>query len=825
MKKYCMLACLMLTMFAQAKDIRVLQYRHAGPFAIAKPVMVDSLDVSGKKLDARLSLEKTTISFEQAFADATTVDASDSGKYVLNGKTKGDELHLFSFYLNSDRYTKGFLKIKASGICEVFIDNKKTNIDSELVLEPKRYEVVVKYLAEAGKESSLEAVYSTDNAFAEITASVNPEKRYTLEDVMTGHDVSAVSVSPQGKYVLITYIDRYVGGNSELSARLMSTDGKLIMAGIELADADWMPRSERLYVIRKGLKGNNLTTIDPETMEEKIIAQGIPDGNFRIMPDESSLIYMKREEGPKEDKEIIRVLEPNDRVPGFRDRFFLWKYDLSTGMFSQLTYGHHSTFLQDISSDSRYLLFGTSESVYTSVPFSRSSLFKLDLQTMAIDTIWSGSKHENRALFSPDGKQLLVFGSGEAFDNIGLNIKKGQLSNSFDGQLFIYDLAARKAKALTKTFDPSVSDAEWSRSDGMIYLKAQDKDYERIFRCNPDLGEIKQLEIPEDVVSDYSLAYGAHLMYCYGQSVSNANRVYSYRTDNDECRLVEDISADKLKNVALGEVHDWNFKSADGTTIYGRYYLPPHFDPSRKYPLIVNYYGGTTPTGRNFEGRYATNMYAAQGYVVYILNPSGATGYGQEFSARHVNAWGDKTADEIIRGTELFCKEHSFVDKSRIGCIGASYGGFMTQYLQTKTDLFAAAISHAGISALSSYWGEGYWGIGYCSVANTGTYPWNAPQYYTEHSPLFHADKINTPLLLLHGNADTNVPVGESIQMFAAMRILGKEVEFVQVDGQDHHILDYSKRTKWQNTIFAWFAKWLKGEPEWWNSLYPQRNL
>ena len=228
---------------------------------------------------------------------------------------------------------------------------------------------------------------------------------------------------------------------------------------------------------------------------------------------------------------------------------------------------------------------------------------------------------------------------------------------------------------------------------------------------------------------------------------------------------------------------------------------------------------------RALEFSYSMHMYAALGYVVYTLNPSGTTGFGQEFAARHVNAWGDKTADEIIQGTEQFCKEHSFVNPKKIGCAGASYGGFMTQYLQTKTDLFAAAVSHAGISALSSYWGEGYWGYGYCSVANTGTYPWNNPEFYTKHSPLFNADKIKTPLLLLHGNADTNVPVGESIQMFLALKLLGKTVEFVQVDGEDHGVADYKKRLEWQNTIFAWFAKYLKDEPQWWDALYPERHL
>ena len=225
------------------------------------------------------------------------------------------------------------------------------------------------------------------------------------------------------------------------------------------------------------------------------------------------------------------------------------------------------------------------------------------------------------------------------------------------------------------------------------------------------------------------------------------------------------------------------------------------------------------------ESRYPSHVYAGLGYIVYIIQPSGATGFGQEFSARHVNAWGKLTADEIIEGTKKFCEEHPFVNTKKIGCMGASYGGFMTQYLQTKTDIFAAAMSHAGISDITSYWGEGYWGYSYSSLASANSYPWNARDMYTLQSPLFNADKINTPILFLHGTADTNVPIGESIQMFTALKLLGKPTAFVQVEGENHHILDYDKRILWNNTIYAWFAKWLKDQPEWWDALYPPKSL
>ena len=185
-----------------------------------------------------------------------------------------------------------------------------------------------------------------------------------------------------------------------------------------------------------------------------------------------------------------------------------------------------------------------------------------------------------------------------------------------------------------------------------------------------------------------------------------------------------------------------------------------------------------------------------------------------------MDAWGKRTAEDIIEGTKELCRTHPFINPDKIGCLGASYGGFMTQYLQTLTPMFAAAVSHAGISNVTSYWGEGYWGYSYNSVAAADSYPWQNPDLFTKQGSLFNADKINTPLLLLHGSADTNVPVGESIQLYNALKILGRSVELITVDGENHFISDFAKRRLWHNTIMAWFARYLQDDPSWWNEMY-----
>ena len=487
---------------------------------------------------------------------------------------------------------------------------------------------------------------------------------------------------------------------------------------------------------------------------------------------------------------------------------------------------HKSVSFPRISPDGKYLLYSSSKENITQRPFSLSSLFQVNLETLAVDTLFFEDRFLGGASYSPDGKQLLLTASPEAFDGIGKNCGNHPIANDFDSQAFIMDLATRKIQPITKDFNPTVSPLQWNRGDGCIYFNTDDGDCKNIYRYSPKNNSFEKLNLETDVTSAFTLSeYNPGIAAYIGQSDHNAGVAYLYDMKKKTSSLLADPMKPILEKIELGKTEPWNFTASDGTVITGKMCLPPNFDPNKKYPMIVYYYGGTTPTTRGISNPYCAQLFASRDYVVYVIQPSGTIGFGQEFSARHVNAWGKRTADDIIEGTKQFCKEHPFVDEKKIGCLGASYGGFMTQYLQTQTDIFAAAVSHAGISDVTSYWGEGYWGYSYNAIAAADSYPWKDPDLFTKQGSLFNADKINTPLLLLHGTVDTNVPIGESIQLFNALKILGKTVEFVTVDGENHFISDYDKRIKWHNSIMAWFARWLQDQPEWWKEMYPERHL
>ena len=801
-------------LWAQAEKLPVNDFCYAGPFALQTPYQIDSVDVNQNSFSIDGLLD-TPLSFQSLRLEPQQLDA-------LPGKSNGHALHLASFQIENRLFAEVEIQVEGVKHFHIYIDGKRAGSGKQK-LEPATHEVIIKYLTESDNTDQPKVSIESEQTKG-LSLRAQGQRMYTLDDVMHGTRLGGSSISPDGKFLITTYQNRMSGGRSNSITQVTEVSTNKIVAERN-ERLRWMPRTTAYYYTRQGQKGTELVVVNPSNSTEQVVAEDLPGGSFQWAPTEDYLLFTLSKEGPKEDPGVYEVIVPDDRQPGWRNRSYLAKYDIKSGLMQPLTFGYHNTYANDISSDGRYILFSTTQERLTSRPTTLTSILKLDVKNMEAEVIVEKDGFVNHAVFSPDGSHILISGSPEALGGIGKNVKPGQTPSMVDNQLYVMRLADKHIIPVTKDFNPCVQRMTWSNADGHIYFTAENRDCIHLFRMDGKKYTIEQIAVGEEIVKSFNLASNAPMMVCYGESATNCERLYTLNTKNQKRSLVRDLNAEQMGDIAFGECKAWDFVNSRGDTICGRYYLPPHFDPEKKYPLIVNYYGGCSPTSRNFEGRYPHHAYAALGYVVYIVEPSGASGFGQEFSARHVNTAGDYVADDIIEGTRRFCQDHPFINDKKIGCIGASYGGFMTQYLQTKTDIFAAAISHAGISDHTSYWGEGYWGYSYSEVSMANSYPWTRKDLYVEHSPLYNADKIHTPLLFVHGDDDNNVPVGESIQMFTALKLLGRETAMVLVKNQDHHILEYNKRYRWQSTIFAWFAKWLQDDPAWWDSLYAPKAL
>lgn len=821
------------------------QLRYRGPISIGAPILSDSLDVHARPFDLGASAS-SLISLSPESNIYRTIEADDQSVFTTTtapfASKQELQAHLYGFYLLSGSYAKGKVSIECDAPWELYHNGKKIGsgqgkalADSTastrlpITLAPEMHTLLLKVQPlneeKASKTISLRAGFTPDRADADIRLLTEPTRYPDLSYMIYGSTLSGVRISPSGQYSILYLTEPVAGKPSHHRAYLYRGTKRIGELSGVAARAQWLPKQDRLYFDEASAYGRSLYYLDPTTMMRELICRQIPEGRYIVSPNETALVFFPEDKGPEYKKTLDRFASADERIKGFRDRSFLAVFDLKTETYRRLTFGSRGTVLQDMASDDSKLIFSVHTPTPAKSPFRKSDFYELNLGTMAVDTLFANSIDISSVRYTSDNQHLVVKGSAASFDYIGAVVPKGSAVNVFDEQLFLYDRASNSARALTKSLDRTIASVQVPRDRFEAYCLAEVGDERAIYQIDLATGRTNRLSQREEVVKFFAVSRRGQELVYVGQSALSSDRFYAIDTKRGREQLVYDFAAEKMQHLEAGTVKDWDWTAPDGTRIEGRYYLPYGFDPSKKYPMLVYYYGGTSPVHRGFEGAYSLSMYASLGYVVYSLNPSGATGYGQEFAARHINAWGKRTADEIIGAVKDFCKAHAFVNDKKIGCMGASYGGFMTQYLQTQTDIFAAAVSHAGISAIASYWGEGFWGVGYSTIASKDSYPWNNPKLYTEQSPLYLADKIHTPLLLIHGLSDTNVPAGESWQMFNALRILGRPVEFVGVYGEDHHILDPQKRHEWSSAIMAFFAKYLQDNPTWWDDLFPKTGV
>lgn len=828
----------------------------AGPVTVKKPAFFTEKNVKGKSFKISDLLKQYDKEVKKPDEGKTFLSVNDSGiKWTAKKDFKGFSTSGKDFkkgwqavYLFNDRFEKVTLKIKTRQCFELYIDGKKRLSNTSCIkkdknpadkstpvyLERGKHLIVIKSLFNPENQDnwSLEAKLSFDKKYPHnsILIDLSPKTYMDINHLMNGTRLTGISTSYDGKYILKEY-KKIVppNGKSESWFEISETGNGNIIYTSEYAniyDVKWSPVDNAVSFKAEDVDKKKIFLLNLNNLSKKTLLENAGDVNYYSWSPTGDFIIYSIDEEPKKDNDgVIHVLNPMDRWPWWRYRGQLYKCNVAYGTTERLTYGYLSNNLQDIRPDGKKILFSQSVPDFKKRPYTKQIMLELDLQTFVIDTVWS-QNYGGSAQYSPDGTKLLVTGSASMFDGAGINLPEKLIPNDYDTQAYIFDLKTKKAEPVTRNFNPSVFSAKWLKKGKGIIFRVEDKTRNKLYRYDIEKKTFADLKAKVDMVSGFDIPSSTeNFIVYYGSSMQYPSTGWKCTITGTGHKKIADPEKEFFADVVFGKTENWNFKNKYGKTIEGRVYYPPDYDENKKYPVIVYYYGGTSPTGRSFRGRYPKNLFAAQGYIVYVLQPSGATGFGQYFSALHVNDWGKRVADEIIKGTKDFLKAHPSANAKKVGCMGASYGGFMTMLLTTKTDIFATAIEHAGISSIASYWGQGYWGYLYSSVASAGNFPWNNKDLYCGQSPLFNADKVKVPLLLLHGTSDTNVPTGESIQMFTALKLLGKPVELVEIKGQNHHITDYKKRILWQKTILAWFDKWLKDQNEWWNYLYPEENL
>ena len=764
----------------------------------------------------------------------------------LTGDTLGT--HLLRFSIAPQRYISGKLTIAGAESVSLYLNgqslNGSTSFDLNLLNQDYRALMIVSGVKN-WDDFNVSWTPITSSQEKQNRGAVNltfgndrDSKRPSMRQFFDSQTVGTLNLSPDGRWLLWSkqHFSDLGGDKAHRMVEILDMNTQQVayrFQAMQPGNAAWRKDSQAMVFTHN----NTLFELTTGNWQLNTLAtdvKGLSNVHY-LQNDQLIFTWNKPEKAPNSMTKRYRALQ--DRWSYWRGEQQLHIMDITSGLIKQLTHDPLKSYLLDVDSPSKTALISRSPVNYTKPPHGLTQLIEINIST-GEEMLLGEYRTFNSAQYHEDG--VLIVAGPNFNQGLGLNLKETPLANDYDGQLYFMTRVNPnsqhskqhhskpndpvKITALSLNFDPSIQRVQ-PLANGDVLVSATIEDRVQLFNVNIDKQTFIQHDLDADVITGFSVSDTQRLTLVYkGSTVTAPQQVIatslSDKKNPSQMILFDSASQDFANNTFI-DVKDWDYTTESGQFIDGRVYYPDNFNPSQQYPAIVYYYGGTAPVTRGFTGRYPFNWYASMGYVVYVLQPSGTFGYGQDFSGRHVNAWGINTADEIIESTHAFVAAHPFVDKNKLGNMGASYGGFMTMHLATKTDMFAASISHAGISNLTSYWGYGWWGYGYKGIATRGNWPWNNRDIYVEQSPVFSADKVTTPMLLVHGDADTNVPVNESHQMYTALKLLGQDVELIEFLGDDHHINAREHRFRWWQTKLAYFDKYLKDEPQWWEALYP----
>ena len=426
----------------------------------------------------------------------------------------------------------------------------------------------------------------------------------------------------------------------------------------------------------------------------------------------------------------------------------------------------------------------------------------VDLWTVAVtggapQKITTNPAYDGSPLYSRDGKYIAY---------------RAQRRPGFEAdrfELMLYDRMAHVSRSITATLDRSVSEFTWTPDSRSIYFVAEDEGFSSIYRVGI-AGEPLLRVMGKSYNGDIQVTSDGKTLVFTRQSISKPPEIYRAGADGSDVRPLTVANDLALSQITMGSVESLTYKGFGGANIQAWLVKPPSFDANRKYPAIFLVHGGPQNAwGDNYSYRWNLQMFAGRGYVVFAANPRGSTGFGQKFTDEISGDWGGKVYQDLMSGADYLAKL-PYVDATRVAAAGASYGGYMMNWLEGNTDRFRCLVSHDGVFDAASMFGatEELW---FPLWDFKGT-PWDNPAVYQKWSPSSYVKNFKTPMLVVHGELDYRVPVAQGFELFTALQLMKVPSKFLYFPDEGHWVLKPQNSRLWWKTVQDWIDQWTKAK-------------
>jgi dipeptidyl aminopeptidase/acylaminoacyl peptidase len=427
---------------------------------------------------------------------------------------------------------------------------------------------------------------------------------------------------------------------------------------------------------------------------------------------------------------------------------------------------------------------------------TNNDLFTTSIKGGAIRQITSNTANDNSPHYSPDGRYIAY----RAMARPGFEADKYSL--------ILYDLKTQKTVNLTEKLDISVNTLFWSEDNTSLYITYQEHGRISLGRIRLKNKKFEKI-LPGHYISSPCLSPDGKKLVFLKQALHHPTDVFTLDLKTKKMTQLTDMNKNLLSKLEMNPAEEFWFEGAEGKKVHGFLVKPPFFNPSHKYPLVMLIHGG--PQGAwsdNFHYRWNAQMFAAPGYVTAMINFHGSTGYGQAFTDSITGDWGGKPYKDIMKGLDYLLSKYHFIDKNRLGAAGASYGGYMINWIEGHTTKFNCLISHAGVYDLRSMHGatEELW---FPEWEFNGP-PWSNKEMYEKWSPSFFVQNFKTPCLVIHGQYDFRVPVTQGFQFFTALQRMRVPSKMLYFPDENHFVQKPQNAELWWRTVQDWLAEYLK---------------